>query len=203
MVDSNSNVSKAAFERSGRAGAGDVIEIPTMNPNHISIVQRLVTATVLSVALLGAAGAEQQRSMLPDWELDSVDGRTWRFHADTAGRPAVVMFWATWCPYCRALFPHIEAVRRDYESRGVSFFALNIWEDSDPQAYFAEHGYGMTLVLAADLVAEDYAVAGTPAVFVAGGDHRLLYQRRRSERPEDVERALRATLDQVLGGEAP
>lgn len=156
----------------------------------------LVLVTVLFALNVGAV--EAPAPIAADWSLDAADGRNLNFHADTAGRPSVLVFWATWCPYCRALFPHLEIVRQQYGEQGVEFFALNIWEDGDPLAYFGEHDYAMTLILAADLVAEDYGVKGTPAVYVVDGQHRVVYQRQRGEKPEDVEQALRLALDAAL-----
>ncbi len=134
----------------------------------------------------------------PDWTLDAVDGRAIAFHADAAGQPAVLLFWASWCPYCRALFPHLDALRAEYEPRGVRFYALNVWEDGDPAAYMREHGYAMTLLTAADLVAEEYGVTGTPAVFVTDRARRIRYSRGSGEAPRDVVGAVRAALDTAL-----
>ncbi|MGR8921957.1 MAG: TlpA family protein disulfide reductase [Gammaproteobacteria bacterium] len=149
----------------------------------------------LALAASPAPGAGER---LPDWELDAVDGEMVHFYEHSAGVPAVLVFWASWCPYCRELMPGIEAVRREYADAGVRFYALNVWEDGDARAYFRERGYGLMLLLAADLVAEDYGVHGTPAVYVADGGQTKLYERRRGDDPADVLAALRRTLDAAL-----
>ncbi len=165
---------------------------------------RLAGSGVLLVMawLCMAPAAPADATLAPDFELDSSDGRNVSFHTDNAGRPAVLLFWASWCPYCRALFPHLEAVRKAFADRAVDFYALNVWEDGDPEAYFAQHGYGMTLLPAADLVAEDYGVQGTPAVYVTDGAQRILYTRRRGEEPEAVAAAVSGALDQALAATA-
>jgi len=147
---------------------------------------------------LSVAAAAATASRAPDWMLDAADGRAISFHADAAGQPAVLLFWASWCPYCRALFPHLDALRAEYEPRGVRFYALNVWEDGDPIAYMREHGYAMTLITAADLVAEEYGVTGTPAVFVTDRAHRIRYRRGSGEAPREVVGAVRAALDAAL-----
>jgi len=139
----------------------------------------------------------------PDWTLDSASGQTLEYHAQTEGRPSVLVFWASWCPYCRALFPALETVRETYAARGVAFFALNVWEDADAQAYMRDHGYRMTLVLAADLVAEDYGVTGTPGVYVVDGQHRIRYTRERGAGPQDVAEAVSDVLDALLDENPP
>ncbi|MGE0485367.1 MAG: TlpA family protein disulfide reductase [Gammaproteobacteria bacterium] len=155
------------------------------------------------VVLLGlltvfAAVPAELLSRAPNWTLDSTAGDTVTFYEDAAGHPAVLLFWTTWCPYCRALFPHLAAVQSDYAARGVRFYALNVWEDGDPVAYFREHGYDMTLLLAADLVAEDYGIEGTPGVIVTDGRQSIHYVRPRGAEPAAVEQALRTQLDALL-----
>lgn len=153
-----------------------------------------------SVVAAAPAVAESldEAPVAPDWALDDIDGASVRFHQHAADRPAVLLFWATWCPYCRTLMPHLEAVRADYAEKGVRFYALNVWEDGDPVAYMQEHGYGMQLMLAADLVAEDYGVQGTPGVYVTDREQRVRYVRPRGAEPQAVETALRETLDAAL-----
>ena len=34
-----------------------------------------------------------------------------------ADKPVIVDFWATWCPPCRALGPHIEQLAKDYDGK--------------------------------------------------------------------------------------
>lgn len=162
----------------------------------------LLLALALSALAVMAGTHAETGAVVPDWSLDTADGVTIEYHRDTAGSPSILLFWATWCPYCRALMPHIEAVRRDYADRGVPVFALNIWEDDDPAAYLERHGYGMTLLGAADLVAEDYGIQGTPGLLLVDGNHRLVYARRRGDEPAAVEAALRDALDSLLAGSA-
>ena len=94
--------------------------------------------------------------------------------------------------------PHLESVRRDFADRGVRGFALNIWEDGDPIAYLSEHSIGLKHVPLAEIIAEDYGVKGTPSVFVIDHQGKVVYQRRKGEKPEDVEAAVRAALEQAL-----
>ena len=85
----------------------------------------------------------------------------------------------------------------------MRFFALNVWDDSDPVAYFQEHAIGMELLTAADLVAEDYGVRGTPSVFVSDATQRMLYVRQRGDKPANVEQAIRLALDGALTATDP
>ena len=161
-------------------------------------VNRIITCALLWFAcglVQTAAVAEQgTRTVAPDWQLDGVNGEVIDFYSVNTERPAVILFWATWCPYCKALFPGLKQLHAEFADSGVAFYALNVWEDGDPKAYFSEHDIPLTLLLAGDLVAEEYGVSGTPAVFVVDRNHRIVYSRRRGESPDDVVNAIRRAL---------
>lgn len=113
----------------------------------------------------------------PAWTLDEFGGGTVRFPADARGQPAVVLFWATWCPFCKALMPHLQEIRERYADSGVQVFAVNIREDGDPVAFASESGYDFIFALDGDAVAAQYGVRGTPGLFVVGRDGRIAMNR--------------------------
>lgn len=47
-----------------------------------------------------------------------------------AGHPAVIDFWATWCPPCIASLPHLQRLYHEFAARGVVFAAVNIEPDN-------------------------------------------------------------------------
>lgn len=162
----------------------------------VSFGLRMVLA--LCAALWLPAGAEPDASTAPDWSLSTSAGRHVEFHSDARGAPAVLFFWASWCPHCAAALPHMEALYQEFAPRGVHFYAMNIWEDGDAVAYFARHSYHLPLFLAADLVAEDYGVAGTPAVIVVDGDLRIRDLNLDGAAPADIAASLRLYLNAAL-----
>jgi thiol-disulfide isomerase/thioredoxin len=50
------------------------------------------------------------------FQIMTVDGGTFD-GAALAGRPAVLWFWAAWCPRCRAAAPDVAAVQREHAGR--------------------------------------------------------------------------------------
>lgn len=113
----------------------------------------------------------------PAWSLADPGGGMVEFPADARGHPAVVLFWATWCPFCKALMPHLQEIRERYADSGVQVFAVNIREDGDPVAFVSESGYDFVVALDGDAVAERYGVRGTPGLFVVGRDGRIVMNR--------------------------
>ncbi len=106
----------------------------------------------------------------PTWNLPSPSGTPVEFPADADDRPAVLLFWATWCPWCKALMPHLQSIREDYADQGVRVFAVSVWDDGDPAGFVARNGYDFVLALEGDEVAYGYGVTGTPGLFVVDGD---------------------------------
>ena len=147
----------------------------------------------LFFATLGVAG---EIDSLPGWTLQGADGKSINFYRDSAERPTVLLFWATWCPYCRRLMPRLEKVRQEFATE-VNFYALNIWENGDPAAYLADNGYGFHLLLEADEVAETYGIKGTPGLFVVDTNQRVIYVRRSGTKPDQVESDLRFALSHI------
>jgi cytochrome c biogenesis protein CcmG/thiol:disulfide interchange protein DsbE len=80
----------------------------------------------------------------------------------------VYLFWASWCPYCKALMPHLQSMRIEYGD-AVTIYALNISDDKDPRVFMEETGYDFTLLPDADPVMRLYGVRPTPALFLVDG----------------------------------
>lgn len=155
---------------------------------------------LLLACLPGPAGAAGVGvgDMAPDWSLQTPAGESVRFHADSEGHVSVVLFWATWCPFCRRLMPHIQTVADEFSGSPVRFYAIDVWEDGDPAGHFREHGFTFTLLLSGEPVADAWGVRGTPGLFVVDRNHRVIYQRSAGEDDLDVELALRETIGAAL-----
>ncbi len=130
----------------------------------------------------------------PDWILSNSSNESISFYRDTPTNKSLILFWATWCPYCKALMPELEKLRKEINDPSFKFFALNIWEDSDPIEYLKENNYGFTLVLNADKVAKRYRVNGTPGLFVIDEDKKIIYTRKKGDDPKDVYSAIKKLL---------
>ncbi len=104
----------------------------------------------------------------PDWTLVAADGQAINLNDESQKQTTVLLFWATWCPYCKALMPHLQSVVLEYGDN-VKVLAINIMEDGDPVEFIENAGYDFTLLLNGNNVADSYGVTGTPGVFVV--DH--------------------------------
>lgn len=128
----------------------------------------------------GVPTAEAQTNR--DWQppaftLQMADGSELRW-PDDLEQPTIVLFWATWCPYCKALMPHLQSILDEYPGQ-LQVLALSIRDDGDPAAALAEYGFDFSLSTAADEVAEAWRVKGTPGLFLADASGRVVFDRMR------------------------
>jgi len=102
-----------------------------------------------------------------DWTLKNLSGESITL-SDYQGKPTLLVFWATWCPYCKKLLPGIAKLDEKYRNQGLKVLAVNIKEDWKPEVYWRNHEYQFETVLQGDEVAEKYGIRGTPGiVFIA------------------------------------
>jgi thiol-disulfide isomerase/thioredoxin len=142
-------------------------------------------------------------TVAPSWSLKTPDGQTVNYPADAQGRPTVLLFWPSWCPFSRALQPYVQDIWVDYRDRGVNVWTLNIKEDGDPVAVMRERGLSFPLLLNADAVANDYRVSRTPWLVVMDGQQNILYTRPANPpTPIDVAKRAREVLNGLLGDQA-
>ena len=123
------------------------------------------------------------------------------------GNPAVMVFWATWCPYCRVFMPHLEPILEDYADQGVQVIAVNTREDEsdgDPKAYLEDLGFPLVGILEGDVIAADYDVHFIPGLMVVDGTGTVSWRRESTDLPPGEEVAefwsavVREALDAAL-----
>lgn len=127
----------------------------------------------------------------------------------------IYLFWASWCPYCKALMPHLQSIQIEYGD-DVRVYALNIRDDEDPVAFMQEKAYDFTLLPDADPVMALYGVQPTPALFLVDGQgfirfnlyetviddskepENISHKRRAGQRAPAWAAQIRRRIDQIL-----
>jgi thiol-disulfide isomerase/thioredoxin len=100
---------------------------------------------VVAVLAPDAPLAEQSRRA-PDVDMRDGEGRRVRL-SDFKGKVVLVELWASWCPSCKVSFPAIDALYREYRSRGVEIIAVNVDQRRrDADTYLKAHPHEKLIV---------------------------------------------------------
>jgi thiol-disulfide isomerase/thioredoxin len=123
----------------------------------------------------------EQGDTAPSWQAHDFAGRTVDFPAVTQGKPTIVIFWATWCPYCKAFMPYLKNIERDYAKQGLKVVAIDVKEDgrADPKAYVQGLGFSPVAIASADgdRIIQQYGIRYIPGLLIVDGNGRVAYKR--------------------------
>jgi thiol-disulfide isomerase/thioredoxin len=125
-----------------------------------------LAAVSLSVSVSGRQGRAAAREA-PDVVFHRADGK--QVHvSDFKGKVLLVDFWASWCVPCKASFPALDAIYREYQPRGVEVLAVNLDEDRrHADGFLAAHPHRMPVMFdPKGVTPEAFGVKGMPTSYV-------------------------------------
>ncbi|PAJ73198.1 alkyl hydroperoxide reductase [Pseudoalteromonas sp. NBT06-2] len=113
----------------------------------------------------------------PEFTLKTELGETVSL-SDYKGKPLILHFWATWCPYCKKLQPGLDTLYTKYKTQGLEVLAVSLWEDQDatPQAELNSRGWHFKTVINGDEIHKQFAVVGTPTTFFISKTGEIVYK---------------------------
>jgi thiol-disulfide isomerase/thioredoxin len=161
---------------------------------------------LLLTAPVAAAWKVDVGDQAPAWTSTDYLGETVSFPEVTDGKPAVVIFWATWCNYCSAFMPYLKTLQADYAEAGVNIVAINAKERGigDSKAYLEALGFPVTGILEGDDIAAAYDIQFIPGLMIVNGKGEVAYRRASTDLPpgktlsEIWDAELRSVLDRLL-----
>lgn len=165
-----------------------------------------LAAAILSVISIPALTVEQG-DPAPAWQGVDFSGARVDFPALLDGKPTVMVFWATWCNYCKAFMPYLEGIQNDYGTERINVLTINAKEDGsggDPADYIAALSMETIAVADGDEIAAAYAVEFIPGLMVIAPDGTVAYRRAWTDLPAGERvasfwsRQVRRALDQLL-----
>lgn len=135
--------------------------------NHKKKVTVVVGLFLLLAATAGAVGVGDP---MPEFELKTLDGKTIRSEDVKGHSPMVLMFWATWCPYCVREVPKFKELYSEYGPKGMVFLAVNPGiNDSEAKIENFIKKYKIEFPVAMDkgaAVTKKFKVRGAPTFIV-------------------------------------
>ncbi|MDT8410491.1 MAG: TlpA disulfide reductase family protein [Wenzhouxiangellaceae bacterium] len=139
-----------------------------------TVIKRwMLASAVVALSAFAINAWSQQAPQAEPFTLADASGQVLDLPGDQSG-VGIYLFWASWCPYCRALMPHLQSLQDEFGDR-VTIYALNFRDQQDPRTYMAEHGFDFVLLPEADQVAADWGVQGTPGLFLVDGQGRIRF----------------------------
>ena len=171
---------------------------------------RILPISLIALLALGACGQDAELGAgdrAPAFVATSFDGSAVRFPELLDGKPTVVVFWATWCSYCKAFMPELRAIHDQYGADRISILTINAKEDGegDPAAYIADLGFPTIAVRDGDAIAADYDVEYIPGLMIVDSDGVVAWRRAWTDLPAGQAVAsawaiqVRLNLDRLLG----
>ncbi len=135
----------------------------------------------------GAAmvAAVEQGETAPAWTGMDFSGNEVPFPSVIDGKPTVMIFFATWCPYCKAFMPYLGQIQKDYGQDKINILAINAKERGagDPAAYVEMLGFPVIGIAAGDEIAEKYSVKYIPGLMIIDGDGNIAWKRASTDLP--------------------
>lgn len=109
---------------------------------------------------------------MPNIVLETNLGET--FDLSKTEKPALVNFWATWCPPCRSEMPGLQNIYDNYKNK-VDFIFIDAGESKeDVDAFIKEEGY--TFPIAYDLdnaYSIKFNISAIPTTYIVGKDKKI------------------------------
>lgn len=104
---------------------------------------------------------------MPDVAVHTSEGAAVRLAA-YKGKVVLVDFWASWCPPCKVSFPALDALSREYQSKGLDVLAINVDERRrDADLFLGEHPHTLTVLFdPKGLAPQAFGVKGMPSSFL-------------------------------------
>ena len=166
---------------------------------------RPIALFVLIAFLAGPVTAIEVGEVAPPFTGMDENGNEVRFPELINGKPTVLLFWATWCPYCKAFEPYLDGIKQDYGDR-INVVMINHKErgEGDPVAHMKSLDFDAIAVLNGDAIGDAYAVDFIPGLMIADADGRMAWKREPTDLPagkavgEFWDMVVREQLDKML-----
>ncbi|MCX5716047.1 MAG: TlpA disulfide reductase family protein [Candidatus Omnitrophica bacterium] len=115
----------------------------------------------------------------PDFTLPDISGKQVSLKDTIAANKATLLvFGATWCPYCRNEIPELKQLNSSHAKKGLKILSVDIGESPKKVESFAkQQGIDYTVLVDEDnRVASQYGVMGIPANILVDQSGEIKYR---------------------------
>jgi len=133
---------------------------------------------LIIVALIAGIRMWQQRSLVdgvaPDFSREALDGQVVQL-ADYKGKPAMLHFWATWCPMCELEQGGISKIANDWP---VVTVAYQSGDKEEVQRYIERNKLENWTVIVDESgeLSQQYGVKGVPTNYILDAESNIRFR---------------------------
>ena len=85
--------------------------------------------------------------LAPDFQFKDPDGQATSL-SGLWGKPVLINFWQTSCPYCVVEMPYFQQVYEDWSEKGLVMLAINVGESSSKvESFLQSQGLSLPVIL--------------------------------------------------------
>ena len=140
----------------------------TFNFQNTLAIAAISAAMILTTQNKTSAAESVTPKVAPAWELQNVDGQTVR-SSDFKGKVVVVVFWATWCPPCRAEIPGFIELQKNYSAKGLAIVGVSVDQASTKvvKSFAEKKGINYPVLVADEKIQAAFGgITGLPTTFI-------------------------------------
>jgi thiol-disulfide isomerase/thioredoxin len=137
-----------------------------------------ITKNILFISVVSIySAASVAGPTAPAWQLKTQSGENISL-SDYQGKPIILHFWATRCPYCKKLQPKLVELEKKYQDSGIQIVSISFNEDegTKPQDEIKARGYNFITAVDGEPVVKLYGVKGTPTTFFINRQGKAIYK---------------------------
>ncbi len=139
-------------------------------------ILRLITLTLGLVLILTVSANAASLEAAPDFTVTTLEGKTIT-KASLAGKPTLLMFWASWCGTCQHELPNVKALYEQHKAKGLQAVAIGFQdEEAAIRGYVQAHQSTFVFPAAYDTgnwVAGLFRARGTPTFVLLDAQGRV------------------------------
>lgn len=161
-------------------------------------IARIIALLPCLLLLAATVHSAEVGAPVPDFTVRTLEGGQLS-RASLSGKPALLVFWNTWCAICKDELPKLNQVAAKFGPNRLTVLAINTGlndSESKARAYWKKYGY--TFPVGYDhtfQIGESFKVVGVPTVVLVDAQGLVRYSQ--TLLPNDLEERLKQLVNGV------
>jgi thiol-disulfide isomerase/thioredoxin len=95
---------------------------------------------------------------------------------DLNGKPAIVEFWATWCPPCRTSIPHLNEIHKKFKDKGLVVIGISDESKDVVEKFQQKTPMEYHVAVGGAEIGKKFGIEGIPHAFIVGKDGKIIWE---------------------------